>query len=284
MIRVVRFGIRNFAMSTRVLVRSTVTGQAFGRDIPIENCKEDIEKFENTILLRVTGCGFRRLDCYDTPVLLFSLHGSQVVSRCCPMHQPAAEINSQTVGDRARFRTYRELAQALPALKTAKDKGAVVMLMARGEGGRREILRQAALEVDAGMPGDAWNRRAGRKPDMSIAVMQSDVAELIANGQPIELAGDNLYLALDLSTTNLPAGSRVRAGSAILEVTPYPHDGCKKFRARFGDDAVRFTSEPALRHLNLRGIYMRVIEAGIVRSGDFVEVIFRPKPAEGASR
>src|SRR5215208_4475531 len=115
------------------------------------------------------------------------------------MHHAMPEINSQSVGDRDRFRTFQQLEQGLAALRPAKDKGVVTMIVARTDGGRREILQHVRLEPDAGIPGDAWGRRAGRKPDTSITVMQSDVAELIANGQPIELSGDNLYLALDLS-------------------------------------------------------------------------------------
>jgi MOSC domain-containing protein YiiM len=195
------------------------------------------------------------------------------------MHPATSEINSQSVGDRDRFRTFEQLEQGLASLRTAKDKGVVTMVVARGEGGRREILQHVRLDPDAGIPGDAWGRRAGRKPDTSITVMQTDVAELIANGQPIELSGDNLYLALDLSNANLPTGSRVRAGTATLEVTPYPHNGCKKFLARFGEEAVRFTSNPELRPRNLRGIYMRVVEGGEIRPGDKVEVIARAHQA-----
>jgi hypothetical protein len=191
------------------------------------------------------------------------------------MHQATPEINSQSVGDHNRFQTFVELEKGLASLRSPKDEGVVTMVVARGEGGRREILQRVRLEPDAGIPGDAWGRRPGRKADTSITIMQSDVADLIANGQPIELSGDNLYLALDLSNANLPPGSRVRAGSATLEVTPYPHNGCKKFLARFGEEAVRFTSNPELRPRNLRGIYMRVVERGEVRPGDKVEVIAR---------
>jgi len=89
------------------------------------------------------------------------------------------------------------------------------------------------------------------------------------------LFGDNLFLDLDLSVDNLPLGSRVRVGGATLEVTPKPHIGCRKFQARFGPDALRFVSKPALRHRNLRGIYMRVFEAGDAGPGDAVEVLAR---------
>ena len=90
------------------------------------------------------------------------------------------------------------------------------------------------------------------------------------------LFGDNLFLDLDLSTENLPPGSRVRVGKAILQVTPVPHNGCRKFRGRFGDNALRFVSKKELRHRNLRGIYMRVLEGGEVSPGDRVEVLSRP--------
>ena len=115
---------------------------------------------------------------------------------------------------------------------------------------------------------------------MQIAVMQTAVAELIANGQTLTLFGDNLFLELDLSAANLPAGSRLRVGGAVLEVTPMPHNGCRKFQARFGQDALRFVSVMQLRHRNLRGIYMRVVEPGDVQPGDAVEVLARPRVTE----
>jgi MOSC domain-containing protein YiiM len=108
--------------------------------------------------------------------------------------------------------------------------------------------------------------------------MQADVARLIANGQPLELFGDQLFLELDLSVENLPPGSRLRLGSATVEVTPMPHNGCRKFQARFGRDAVELVSDPQLRHRNLRGIYLRVVVPGEVAVGDSVAVISRVEP------
>ena len=194
------------------------------------------------------------------------------------MHQATPIIGSDTVGNPACFRSFEELDQLLKALPaTTTDNGTVTLLMSRREGGRRELLKSVRLEIDGGMPGDSWGRNAKRKFDAQLATMQTDVAELIANGQPLELAGDNLYLALDLSSENLPTGSRVQAGGVLLEVTPMPHNGCKKFRARFGEGAHRFVCDAGLRHRNLRGIYFRVIEAGEVKVGDPVAVVSRPR-------
>jgi hypothetical protein len=193
------------------------------------------------------------------------------------MHQATAIIGSDTIGDPACFRTFEELERLLNALTgTPKDNGTVTLLMSRREGGRRELLKSVRLEIDGGMPGDAWGRNAKRKLEAQLATMQTDVAQLIANGQPLELAGDNLYLALDLSNENLPTGSRVRAGGVLLEVTAMPHNGCKKFRARFGEGAHHFVNVPQLRHRNLRGMYFRVIEPGNVSVGDPVVVVSRP--------
>jgi len=190
---------------------------------------------------------------------------------------PDEIIDSASVGDDEFFHSLAELERRLAALPPAPtDTGRVVLIVRRAAGGKRETPRNVALGVDTGVPGDKWGTKPTRKPDMQLAVMQHDIAELIANGQPLPLFGDNLFVHLDLSKANLPTGSRVRLGSVLLEVTAEPHDGCKKFRSRFGGDALRFVSMPALRHRNLRGIYMRVLEAGEVLAGDVAEVVARP--------
>jgi hypothetical protein len=173
-----------------------------------------------------------------------------------------------------------ELERRLAALPGAPStRGRVALLVRRGPAGLRETPARLRLTGDGGVPGDAWGRDRTRSADAQIAVMQLDVAELIANGQPLTLFGDSLFLALDLATANLPPGSRVRAGGATLEVTPKPHNGCRKFEARFGPEALRLVSKPELRARNLRGIYMRVVEAGEVAPGDPAEVISRgPAP------
>jgi MOSC domain-containing protein YiiM len=131
------------------------------------------------------------------------------------------------------------------------------------------------LSPEDGVPGDGWSRRPPRKPEAQLAVMRRDVAELIANGQPLTLFGDNLIVDLDLSDTTLPAGSRLRVGEALVEVTPEPHNGCTKFQGRFGADALRWVQAKATRSLNLRGVYWRVLEAGHVQVGSAIEILSR---------
>ena len=185
-------------------------------------------------------------------------------------------ITSSSNGDADRFRTSDDLRGALADLPAApRDSGRVALIVRRMDEGRREAADRLQLTPDAGVPGDAWSRQRRPDPDAQIAVMQADVARLIANGQPLELFGDQLFLELDLSVENLPPGSRLRVGRATVEVTPMPHNGCRKFRARFGLDAVELVSDPQLRHRNLRGIYMRVVVPGEVAVGDPVAVISR---------
>jgi MOSC domain-containing protein YiiM len=131
------------------------------------------------------------------------------------------------------------------------------------------------LTIHGGVDGDAWARRDDPRPEAQITVMQRSVAELIANGQPLSLFGDNLFLDLDISSSNLPTGSRLRLGTALLEVTPKWHKGCKRFLSRFGEDALRFVGHPETRQRNLRGIYVRVIGDGVAAPGDTVEVVER---------
>ncbi len=185
-------------------------------------------------------------------------------------------IDSASVGVPECFLPFDVLVERFEGMAvTPESAGRVVLLVTRGAGGRRECLDRVRLTATDGMPGDAWKRKTPDEPEAQLAVMQADVATLIANGQPLPLFGDNLFLDLDLSAANLPIGSRVRAGSAVLEVTPKAHNGCVKFKGRFGSDALRFVAHAERRARNLRGIYLRVIEDGDVAVGDAVAVVTR---------
>lgn len=128
---------------------------------------------------------------------------------------------------------------------------------------------------DSGVPGDRWGRKLPANPEAQLAVMRKDIAEVIANGQPLTTFGDNLFVDFDISDANLPIGSRLRVGTAVVEVTPKPHNGCIKFKGRFGQDGLEFVQAKPTRNQNFRGIYFRVVEAGEFRAGAHIELIAR---------
>jgi len=158
------------------------------------------------------------------------------------------------------------------------DGGAVVLIARRPAVDEREVLTEATLDVEAGLAGDTWPVRASSRtgdgsphPGMQVTMMNSRAALLIAHDlERRGLAGDQLYADLDLSPANLPPGTRLAVGSAVLEVTDQPHLGCAKFAARFGQDALRFVNSRVGRELRLRGLNARVVVSGTVRTGDAI--------------
>jgi MOSC domain-containing protein YiiM len=189
-------------------------------------------------------------------------------------------VDSSSVGELARFVPFDVLSTQLSAASAPTDAGRVVLIVRKATGGVRETPDRAWFTPEGGLVGDAWERQRRPAPEAQLAVMQFNVAQMIANGQPLTLFGDNLIVDLDLSAANLPPGSRLRAGNVRLEVTPEPHTGCSKFRARFGQGAVRFISNREQRHLNLRGIYMRVLDGGVIAVDDAITVISRGAETE----
>jgi MOSC domain-containing protein YiiM len=181
-------------------------------------------------------------------------------------------------GKKAQHLTRAELEAALARLEPApRDQGRVALLVARGPNGERTLHSEALLTEDGGMPGDRWASQDQYGPEYQLATMRADFARVIANGQPLELHGDNLFLELDLSSENLPTGSLVRLGQALLRVTPQAHNGCKKWVQRFGLAPMQMNLDPAHRRVHLRGIYFQVVEAGLVRPGDAAVVLERAR-------
>jgi hypothetical protein len=175
--------------------------------------------------------------------------------------------------------TMAELEAGLDEIRRApKDEGLLRLIVRRPRVDEREILDEGELDLDQGLVGDSWIQRSSSRtpdgsahPDMQLNIMNARVTALVAQDQARwQLAGDQLYIDLDLSAENLPAGTQLAIGSAVIEVTPPPHTGCKKFVSRFGLDAMKFVNSPVGRELNLRGINARVVKPGIIRVGQFV--------------
>jgi MOSC domain-containing protein YiiM len=173
-------------------------------------------------------------------------------------------------------------AEALDHIRCSPaDGGRVELIVRRPAVSEREVVDEATLDLVEGLVGDTWRERGSRRmpdgsahPDMQVTVMNARVAALVAGRTDRwQLAGDQLYVDLDLSGRNLPAGTRLALGSAVIEITDQPHQGCAKFVERFGEDAMRFVNSGVGRELRLRGANTRVVVAGVVRSGDLVDVV-----------
>lgn len=179
-------------------------------------------------------------------------------------------------GDSRRHLDRHALEAALAALSpAATDAGRVDLMLARGPAGERVWHERALLTVNGGMPGDRWVDDDRYGPDYQLATTRTDVARAIANGQDLALHGDNLFLSLDLSTENLPHGSLLQLGDAQVCVTPIAHNGCKKWAQRFGLAPMQLNMAVHMRPHRLRGIYLRVVQDGMVQVGDSVRVLSR---------
>jgi MOSC domain-containing protein YiiM len=165
------------------------------------------------------------------------------------------------------------LEEGLDAIRAAPaDDGTVEMIVRRPVVDAREVVASAGIEPGGGLEGDSWGARPHPQAEAEITVMNARAAALLAGGERARwpLAGDQLYVDLDLSHANLPAGTRLRVGAALLEVSARPHTGCTKFSARFGDEALAFVNSHEGKALRLRGMNCRVVEGGVVRTDDRV--------------
>jgi hypothetical protein len=161
------------------------------------------------------------------------------------------------------------------------DHGRLEMIVQRPREDERVVVDQGELSRSEGLVGDNWKTRGSKHaPDGSanlyaqITIMNARCTALLAQGEHRwGLAGDQLYVDFDLSDENIPPGTRIAIGSAILEVSAEPHSGCKKFSARFGVDAMKFVNSPEGKRLHLRGINAKVIQGGIIHVGDVVKKV-----------
>jgi hypothetical protein len=175
-----------------------------------------------------------------------------------------------------------ELGAGLDHIRSSPtDTGVLELIVARPDVETREILGSGELDLDVGLVGDNWLERGSRhtddgsaEPGKQLNVINARVAELVAGPEADRraLAGDQLHLDLDLSEANLPPGTRLAIGGAVIEITPDPHRGCAKFTKRFGLDAMRFVNSEVGRDLRLRGLCARVVQPGTIHAGDEVTV------------
>lgn len=175
--------------------------------------------------------------------------------------------------------TMAQLEAGLASIRQApRDVGDLQMIVRRPETEAREVLEVGELDLTEGLVGDNWGVRGSSRtkdgsshPDMQLNIMSTRVVSLVAQEKSRwQLAGDQLFVDFDLSAANIPPGTQLAMGSAIVEITDQPHTGCKKFKARFGLDALKFISSPIGKELQLRGVNAKVVQPGTIRVGDTV--------------
>ena len=165
--------------------------------------------------------------------------------------------------------------------QSPEDHGVLKMIVRRPRDDERDVIEHGELDLSEGLVGDNWKIRGSKhmpdgsaNPDAQITVMNARTIELVAQDEERwSLAGDQLFIDINLSDENLPPGTRLAIGSAIIEVSAQPHTGCRKFSDRFGVEALKFVNSPEGKRLHLRGINTRVVRGGVIHVGDVVQKI-----------
>jgi MOSC domain-containing protein YiiM len=160
--------------------------------------------------------------------------------------------------------------------RSPAQAGTVELIVRRPAEDEREVLAEAQLDVVVGLVGDGWSAAESPNPAAQLTLMNARSAAMIAGAREHwPHAGDQLYVDLDMSTDNLPPGSRLSIGTAVIEITPEPHLGCGKFARRYGVEALKLVNSAVGRELRLRGVNARIIARGIVRPGDQIRLLAR---------
>jgi hypothetical protein len=181
-----------------------------------------------------------------------------------------------------QYLSMEELEAGLDYIRQAPtDQGILKMIVRRPSVDERDVLESGELSTEEGLVGDTWNIRVSThskdglaNANKQITIMNARSIALLAQSEERwSLAGDQLYVDMDLSDDNIPPGTQLAIGSAVVQVSPDPHTGCNKFSARFGVEAMKFVNSPEGKRLHLRGINTRVIQAGIIQVGDIVRKV-----------
>jgi len=179
----------------------------------------------------------------------------------------------------SHHRTEVELQIGLELIKQSpKDQGTLELIVIRPKENERTVLIDAQLSSRLGVHGDDWFKNSyirlpdgSPHPDVQVSLMNSRCIDLLAQEKSRwPLAGDQLYVDLDLSVDNLPVGQQLSIGSVILQVTDQEHTGCNKFAKRYGQAARIFVNSTVGKQLHLRGIYAKVVQDGSLKVGDRV--------------
>ena len=174
-------------------------------------------------------------------------------------------------------------AKIADVLSSPNDNGTLEMIVRRPAENKRQVVESGFLSVENGLVGDNWLIRGSSRtdnglghPEMQLNLMNWRFVNLIAGSRErVQLAGDQLFVDLDLSPDNIPPGTQLSIGDAIIGITAIPHLGCKKFVERFGIDAMKYANSDFGRSHNLRGVNAKVAKAGDITVGDSIQIVGR---------
>jgi MOSC domain-containing protein YiiM len=159
------------------------------------------------------------------------------------------------------------------------DGGTVERCVVRRGTGERDTPDAVHVSPEGGVEGDRWAADAHARAGNQVSLVNVHVLRALTDGDPrrMALSGDNLQVDLDLSEANLPVGTRLAIGDALLEVTPDPHRPCRSFAERYGAIGAKRVTRANRKGLRGRGVLARVVRGGTVRVGDRISVE-RPAP------
>lgn len=176
--------------------------------------------------------------------------------------------------------TSDELTAALPGVLSAPKTGsAVELLCLRPDFGQRHFVDEVTVTRASGIPGERWGTAPWLKlpdgsghPGIQVSILPRRVLDLVWRDRAnVVHPGDTFICDLDMTEANLPVGTLLAVGTAVLRVSDVWNDACAKWKVRHGEAAFDWVrTHPTLR---LRGVLCSVDQDGVIRNGDAVEVL-----------
>ncbi|WP_199523173.1 hypothetical protein [Pararhodobacter sp. CCB-MM2] len=173
--------------------------------------------------------------------------------------------------------TREELDAALPQVLAApKDGAAIEMLCLRPQRNQRAFVDELTVTQAEGIPGERWLcepwlrlEDGSPHPGIQICIVSKQVLDLVwRDRENVVHPGDTFTVDMDLGEANLPEGTLLQAGTAVLRVSEVFNDGCVKWKVRYGAAAKDWLVAPGNLTHRLRGILCSVEQDGVIRNGD----------------
>ncbi|MFT5632095.1 MAG: hypothetical protein ACI9HB_003282 [Gammaproteobacteria bacterium] len=170
-----------------------------------------------------------------------------------------------------------ECEDALSTILAAPKSGAIVeQLCLRPGFSERSFPELLELTVAGGIIGERWTKApwltlsdGTPDPRIQVSILSKRVMDLCwRDRENTHHPGDTMIVDMDLGVENLPNGTRLGIGSAVVEVSDKFNTACIKWQGRYGAESLRWLNLRKNRDYRLRGILCRIVQDGVVRLGD----------------